>query len=306
MTVLPGQKLSIGELFISIAAGLMMFLLPNDANNQFESEAVCYGYIFVVGLVITVVLFLLIKRYEAIGTQMLAISVFVFIKLIISIIGGIIAKGADYWPQITEYSIVSMFLIWVTPFGIAIAFRLISGMSSDSNSKRRSFARFMTLSMRSLLIIYGIVLIFKLIIPVKPKFESERIFYLMPFDMIRNRITDMESDDIVYLLWHLIILMPLTFYLSVLIPKLKVWHSVIIAVSLGLAVEALQFLFNTAAASFDDIVLYISGAVLGIVLKNIIDLMRRFVTGNTDKCMLSFEYVPLPRKPQQGAQVVEE
>ena len=306
MTVLPGQKLSIGESFISIAAGLMMFLLPNDAHNQFESEIVCYGYIFVVGLLITSVLIMLIKRYEAIGTEMLATSVFILIKLVFSIVTGIISKGREYWPSLNEYNIVSIFLIWVTPFGIAIALRIVSGMKSDSNDKRRSFARFMTLSMRSLMIVYGIVLIFKLIIPTTPKLEAERSFYIIPFDFIRTIISDIGTDDIVYLLWHLIILMPLTFYLSVLIPKLKVWHSVIIAISLGLAIEALQFLFNTGTASVDDIVLYISGAVLGVVLKNIIDFLRRKMTGGSDKCMLSFEYIPLPRKPGQGAQIVEE
>lgn len=306
MTVLPGQKLSIGEFFISVAAGLMMFLIPNDANNQFESEAICYGYIFVVGFVVTVFLFMLIKRYEAIGTQLLSMSVFVFIKLVFSVISGLFSRGSEYWPAISEYNIVSMFLIWVTPFGIAVALRLVSGITSDSNNKRRSFARFMTLSMRSLLIIYGIVLVFKLIIPVKPQIEAERSFYLIPFELIRTKITDIAAGDIVYLIWHLIILMPLTFYLSVLIPKLKVWHCVIISVALGLAMEALQFLLNTGTASVDDIVLYISGAVLGILIKNLIDLLCRIVTGGTDKCMLSFEYVSLPRKPKQGAQVVEE
>ena len=34
MNVLPSQKLSISHLFLSLAAGLMFFLLPNDAKNQ--------------------------------------------------------------------------------------------------------------------------------------------------------------------------------------------------------------------------------------------------------------------------------
>ena len=39
MSFLPMQKLTIGELFVSIAAGLMLFLLPNDAKNRARSSS---------------------------------------------------------------------------------------------------------------------------------------------------------------------------------------------------------------------------------------------------------------------------
>ena len=62
MNVLPSQKLSIGQYFISIAAGLMLFLIPNDALNQFDTDPLREGFIFIISLTITAVLFFIIKR----------------------------------------------------------------------------------------------------------------------------------------------------------------------------------------------------------------------------------------------------
>ena len=41
MNVLPSQKLTISQVFLGLAAGLMLFLLPNDAKNQIGSEGRC-------------------------------------------------------------------------------------------------------------------------------------------------------------------------------------------------------------------------------------------------------------------------
>ena len=56
MNSLPVQKLSITEFLVAVAVGLMLFLLPNDAKNQFESELVCEGYVFVVSFVIIAIM----------------------------------------------------------------------------------------------------------------------------------------------------------------------------------------------------------------------------------------------------------
>ncbi len=306
MTVLPGQKLSIGEMFVSLAAGLMLFLLPNDARNQFEGEAVCYSFIFIVSFVIVATLFIVLKRYEAVGTAMLAMAVITLARLIISVISGIVSKGTEYWPKITEYNIVSLFLTWIIPFGISVALRLVSGISSDSNEKRRSFARFVDLSMKALLIIYIIVIIFKLIIPVKPKLEGDREYEFMFFKRINDCLSGEYKNGMAYIIWHLIILSPFTFYLSVLIPKLRMRHSAVISLAVGLAIEALQFLFNTGTACVDDIMMYMVGAVCGVMLKLIINAVRSRLTGGMDRCMLGFEYMPIPRKPKGEAQVIEE
>ena len=161
MTLLPSQKLTIGELFVSLAAGLMLYLLPNDAKKQFESEAICIGFVFLISLVIIVAMFIIIKRYEAIGTALMTLSSLQLLNIVISVISGIASRGSEYWHNLTEYNIICM-------FAFALATRLLTNEAADSNDLRRSFIRFMSLSMGSLLIIYGIILILKMIIPIPP------------------------------------------------------------------------------------------------------------------------------------------
>ena len=84
MTVLPAQKLSVEEMVASLAAGLMLFLLPNDALNQFESDGACYSFIFIVTFVIVLMLYTIIKRYEAVGTALMTMSCSWMISVILS------------------------------------------------------------------------------------------------------------------------------------------------------------------------------------------------------------------------------
>lgn len=290
MTVLPSQKLSVSQMNIALAVGLMLFLLPNDAKNQFQSEPVCESFIFVTTAIIISLMYIIIKRFEAIGTAMVATSVLTAAAFVFTSVTAIITKGMDYWPKISEYQIVSMFILWVTPFVFAVALRLIMNTSRKKSEQRRSFVRFLSLSMKALIIIYVMVLVFKLIIPVKPHTENERELLPMLSQRIAPCITGEHANGIEYIIWHCIIIAPLTFYLSVLIPEFRVWHGVIIAVALGLTVEAIQFLLNTGAACSDDIIMYTSGALLGIFLKRSIDFLRRGITGGKEAVILSYEY----------------
>lgn len=306
MTVLPSQKLSIGELFVSLAAGLMLFLLPNDAKNQFETESVCEGFIFIISIVIIAVMFFIIKRYEAIGTSMMTMAVLNIANQVISLINGFVTKGSEYWPKISEYNIVSLFLLWIVPFLFVLVLRLLTNDITDTNDSRRSFVRFMSLSMGALLIIYGIVFVFMLIIPSKPDLQSERTIMPLPFSRINECLDEESEHGIAYLIWHCIIFAPLTFHLSVLIPRFRILHGVILAAALGVAVEALQYMLNTGAACLDDILMYIIGAVIGICLKYAVNALRSVLTQGRDSCMLSLEYNPIPRKRKGEATVIEE
>ena len=137
MTMLPSRKLTIGELFVSLAAGLMLFLLPNDAISQFEADSVREGFVFTMALVITAVLFFIIKRYEAIGVSMMTFSAMTLLGTTINIIKGAVTKGEDYWPHLSEYTIITMLILWLTPFVFAIAVRILAGGKSDNNNTRR-------------------------------------------------------------------------------------------------------------------------------------------------------------------------
>ena len=193
MTLLPSQKLTIGEFLVSLAAGLMLYLLPNDAKNQFESEVVCIGFVFVTSIVITAVMYLIIKRYEALGTALVTFSSLCIINLTISVISGIITKGTKYWPKLTEYNIICMFILWVVPFLFGITMRLLTGQAADTNDSRRKFIRFMSLSMNSLLMIYGIVLILRMIIPTAPNMQGERIISVEPLAYLTECLQGSEK-----------------------------------------------------------------------------------------------------------------
>ncbi len=306
MTLLPSQKLTIGEFFVSLAAGLMLYLLPNDAKNQFESEGVCIGFVFLVSLVIVTVMFFIIKRYEAVGTSLMTLSSLCLINLPVSVVGGIISRGSEYWPELTEYSIICMFILWTVPFLFAVTIRLLTNDSADTNDSRRSFIRFMSLSMGSLLIIYGIVLILKMIIPVAPNMQGNREIYPIPFIHIGECLKGSENGTVLQIIWNGLIFAPLTFYLSVLIPRFKIRHGIILGVILGVAIEGLQFLFNTDTAYIDDIILYIIGAVLGVCIKYAFNGLRSLISNGKDNCMMSLEYIPVPKKDRGEAKVIED
>ncbi len=305
MNVLPSQKLTISQFSLGLAAGLMLFLLPNDAKNQIEAEGLCEAYIFLISLVITGVLFFITKRYESVGISLITMSLLNGVSFLLEIIFGFSEDPNGYWPDLDSYRIVSMFLLWIVPFVFCMLIRLLSKGSSDNNDTRRGFARFMSSGMKALLIIYVVVVIFKLIMPDKPSQESRKIEYMI-FARIIDCLNGTHENGIPYIMWHCIVLAPLSFYLSVLVPKFKIWQIAVIAASVGLATEVMQFIFNTGTACTDDVLMLIVGAILGIVIKRSVDKLRSILTNGEDPNMLSFDYVHLQLKPKGVAQVLTE
>lgn len=306
MTMLPSRKLTIGELFVSLAAGLMFFLLPNDAVSQFETEPIRESFVFVMSVVIISVMFFIIKRYEAVGACMTTFSLLTLVGTVFNIINGAITKGDGYWPKLSEYSIICMLILWLTPFLIAITVRLLAGGKGDNNNTRRSFARFMKISMWSLEILFGIILIMKLILPKAPSNDGERKLLLGLFERIGACITGEYESGTKYILFHIAVIMPLAFHLSIMIQKIRVWHIIIITLSYGLAVEALQYLFNTSAACTDDMILYLLGAIAAVLIRTIINGLRSILTNGEDTEMLSFEFTHIHRNMPVNTASAEE
>lgn len=305
MTVLPSQKLTISQLFLGLAAGLMLFLLPNDAKNQIESEGACQAYIFLISLIITIVLYFITKRYEAVGVSLITMAALNTTFFIFEMIIGFSDAPAEFWPEINRYKIVSLFLLWFIPFVFCIVLRLLAADGSDTNESRRDFSGFVSSSMKALLIIYVIVILFKLIMPDRPGTQTRELD-LMIFSRISSFFNGTRENGFEYICWHCIVLAPLAFYFAVLVPKFKIWHVIIIAALLGAAVEIMQFILATAAACTDDVLMIMIGAILGIAFKYGIDKLRSIITHGEDNNMLSFEYAHLTIKPKGEAQVLTE
>ena len=304
MTVLPSQKLTIGELFVSLAAGLMFFLLPNDSKNQFDSIIASECFVLLICFTITVVLFVIIKRFEAVGAAMLTYSVLTLINILFTTITDIFSKTKDYWLSVSEYNIFCMFIMWVIPFFFMTIIRLLQSGIYDNNESRMGFSRFLWFSMKALLILYFIIIILKMIIPYKPHTESPREIDFVLFNRITECIKNVHQDGTKYIMWHSFILAPLTFYLLILIPKIRWWHLLIISTTFSITIEALQYLLNTGTACLDDIIMYTVGAVIGILLKHLIDSVRSVLTSGKDDCMLSYSYKPIKQKTDNNAKVI--
>ena len=293
MSILPNQKLTIGELYVSMAVGLILFLLPKDMNNQFGAGVPTFILAGVLSLMISIVLLVTIKRLEAIGAAILTKSVITASSFIFSIVNASFNKGSDYWPSISDYQLITMLVMWTVPFLMAVVFRMITVGKRDTNDFRLSFTRFLTLSLRGLMIIYILILVFRQIIPGKPDMVSNREIYYMPFQKITECFQGENGNSIAYLIWHILVVVPLIFSIMVLIPRIRWWYIVIITLAFGLTIEVLQFSLNTGLVHTDDIILYLFGAVLTIILKRVLDGIRSVITHGEDTTMLSLDYAPV-------------
>ena len=293
MSVHPSQKLTIGELFVSMAVGLILYLIPGDMRNQVNSEWISEISVFLTVFAVSAVFFLIIKRYEAMGAALLTNSVITVGAFGFSIINGIISKGDEFWPTISIYQLSTMFIIWIVPFLFTVIVRMSINDHRDTDDSRMGFARFLSLSLRALMMIYIMVIIFVEIIPIAPDMINNRSTLYIPFSRFQECFENAFEWGIRYMLWNGLILMPLSFSLMILNHRIRWWHALFISFAAGLTIEIFQFALNTGTVYVDDLLLYIVGGIIGVVLKWLIDRIRFRITKGQEKHMLSLEYTPV-------------
>lgn len=292
MSVLPSQKLTIGELFVSMAVGLILYLLPNDIRNQTDSVYFSEVMVLAASFVVTAVFLFIIKRYEAVGAALLTNSIITAGAFVFSSVNGILTKTGEFWPHISQYQLITMFVLWIVPFMMVVLIRMMAKDSKDTDESRQGFCRFLVLALRALMIIYILVVVFVQVIPHAPDISATRGIYYMPFVRIRECLEQAGEWGTVYLCWNGLILAPLTFSLLILNPKMRWWQILFISFACGLVLEIFQFSFNTGAVYVDDLILYIAGGFIGFLIKHLIDYIRSFITVGQDRTMLSFDYTP--------------
>ncbi len=293
MSVLPSQKLTIGELYLSMAVGLVLFLTPNDIHNAVSLEDVSEGLVALAVAVITAVFVLIIKRYEAVGAALLTHSVITIVSFTFGAVNGFITKGANFWPTISNYQLNTLLIVWSIPFFMMVILRLALKGPRDSNDQRAGFVRFLSLSLRALIILYLFIILFRQIIPNAPDMVSARKISYLPFAKIQECLATVNEGGIAYLIWHCLILMPLTFSLLILNPKIRWWQLLIISLAFGLTLEILQFSLNTDTVYTDDLLMYLVGGTLGFLLKYLIDGIRSVITGGAERSILSMNFTPI-------------
>lgn len=300
MSVLPSRKLSIGELFVSMAVGLILYLLPGDIRNQTDSVYFSETIVFFAALAITIVFMLVIKRAEAVGAAMLTNAIITVVAMGFSIVNGVITKNGSYWPAMTEYQLVTIIILWTVPFLCVTVTRLFTSGQKDNNETRIAFSRFLSLSIRALMIIYLLILIFRQLIPQAPNTTAAREIHYLPFYRIEDCLNNAGDWGVRYLLWNSLLLMPLTFSLLIINPKIRWWQILFISFATGLSIEIFQFSLNTGTVYVDDLLLYLVGGMAGFWLKKLIDRIRFVISGRQERNMLSLDYTPV--EPQEGCQ----
>ena len=92
----------------------------------------------------------------------------------------------------------------------------------------------------------------------------------------------------------------------VLVKNFHIWHALIISAAVGLTIEALQFILNTSVISTDDIIMYLIGAVIGVLAKFLIDALRNLVTIGKETTILSYNPDKVVKKSSGEAEIIEE
>ena len=293
MSVLPGQKLTIGELYLAMAIGLILFLMPNDIHNSVPLDVVSEGLVAIAAVCTIAVFVFIIKRYEAVGAALLTYSVITVVAFGFGIINGIFTKGSSYWPAIPDYQLKTMFIVWTVTFAMMVLIRLFIRGSRDSNDHRAGFSRFLSLSLRALVILYLFVIVFKQIMPHAPDMVSSRQIGYVPFSKIIACFTAEDKSNILYVVWNSLIIAPLTFCLLILNSRIKLWQVMIISFAFGLTIEIIQFSLNTGTVYVDDLIMYMVGGAVGMALKILIDGIRSLITGREERHFLSLSYTPI-------------
>lgn len=284
MVVLPGQKLTIGQLFVSLAAGLMFFLLPNDARNAFESPT-RESVVFIAAIVITAGMLIIVRRYEAVGAAMITSSCLCLTNYVITEASSAYTME-NYWASISQYQLESWIILCVAPLLTVLFVRLLASGTWTAPEKRRGFSRFLVLSMRACMLVYVPIVIVKMLIPTEINFELPRNIEIVPFQHTIQCVTGVYSDGWTYLAKQLLILMPVGFYLSIAVNHIRWWQIALLGLSIGLTIEIIQLVLNTALFCIDDILLYVAGVLIGTGIKVLFDVCRRLLTAEAEKRML--------------------
>lgn len=189
MKVKAPPRMSSIQWFVSIAAGLAMFLLPQDAQSYF-SDVYRQIFVAVVAFGIALVLLLLFKLYEPIGVAMLS-SMFLTVITFAIRIGIRIYEGPsmeDFTMAVNVYDGVSWGMVWSMPLLCCFLMRIFAqGNWSEPEAKRDFCCFFQKASVASGC--YLLILLLAIFLYFRPmNFSGMRQLNLVPFSQILRYI----------------------------------------------------------------------------------------------------------------------
>ncbi|MCI5654913.1 MAG: VanZ family protein [Candidatus Pseudoruminococcus sp.] len=291
MNFLKGKKLPIGHFFLALAAGLMLFLLPTEAKVQCEQQFWLL-YVLSVSVAITVVLLLIVKKYEVMGVALITATSLLAIRFVFETIASAInGNSKPLGEELTLYDMISWVLIWFIPFAITTSIKLFAVASWNTREKRYGFSKFLFLSSMALLIIYVMIIFCKDIFPFNSNFSGDRQVVVVPFMRIVKCLTGEHTTGIFYILWHCVLFIPIGFFLPIFISKIRLVPIILIGIASGAFLELCQLVLNTGSVCLDDIIMYTIGAMFGYGLKLLIEKTRSVLTLGHDTNMLKLYYI---------------
>lgn len=280
-------RLSSLQWFVSIAAGVAMFLLPQDAQSYFSDT---YRQIFVAAccFVIALVLLGLFKLYEPIGVAVLSAMLLTTASFGIRV-GARLYEGGD-WATFTMamnvYDGFSWGLVWFMPILCCLLMRLFAqGKWATPEAKFDFCCFFKKASLASGL--YLLILLLSIFLYFRPmNFEGLRQLNLTPLSQLTFYLQAYQEgnpDGLKLFLGDIAFFVPVGFFLFSLTPKWRVWQKLLAALLLMILIEGLQYALNTGAADIDDVLCYLAGFGLGGFGKFLLDRVRSAVTKRNER-----------------------
>ncbi len=294
------SRLTTAQLFVALAGGVAFYLAPRDAQI-FHSPL---QELYTAGLagVICILVLIFFKSYETVGLSLLIGIVFLILDFLVgTLFRWVETMGADRAMvfQMDYHLGMIWALIWMVPFLICLLVRIFALNEWDTAKKRLDFSYFSRWANISFGIFYGILLLFCLILNRPVDIWGTREVNLIPFHQIVQYFS--SSSDVVYLLFgNLFFFTPIGFFLSVGKPTMRWWQKLLIALGIGVVIEASQWVLNTGMVDIDDVLLNAGGFYLGCGIKWLVDRMRWVISGGIEK---KIPYFPsnIPSPSQESA-----
>lgn len=276
-------KLNAVQILFSIAAGIILFLLPQDASRMIHAS-LRIPYVVFICIVVTVFLLIIFKSYKMISVSLFVAMNLIILRYIFSVISMLIeniSSGAPFSMSISYYDGLCWGLIWFIPFLICTSARLFSASYWYTSSKRNQFNVFFNISAKTFFVYY-IILLFACFILARPiDLFGQRQYNIIPFLTMLNMFSDTKSM-IMHFTGNLFFFMPFGFYLSIYRQDMSLGKKILISLIVSVTIELLQLALNTGKADINDIILNQVGFFFGCMTKLVMDKLRASITGQEE------------------------
>ena len=277
------------HLLIALAAGLILYLAPNDAKSIFLSIMLRELFVFIVAFITTVVILMMFKDYRVVG---LAVAIFTILACFDIIVYNInlifqnINLKQAFFLSMDTYDTVCFMISCFVPFAICLIVRVFSIAKWDIKNRRKQFKPFFYLCTISFLAYYILIYSIYFVFPKPVDLFSSREFSLIPFQNVNSYWPNYGAAA--YIFANIAFFIPAGFFVSVYKQNLGFKKEAVIALTLAVSTELLQLIFNTACVNFEDAILCFMGFMLGTTIRFLIAKCRNYIIQSSDDDIFAF------------------